>query len=244
MNEENTNSYYTQYVETRPNPRLERFVKSWHGNVLRISGIEQLVDSEHRLKILEVGYGHGYFADIVEKKGHEYKATDISESVVALGVNKGHDVVLPQHLSESEQFDVVWLSHVLEHSSNWIDARHLLENYSRYLRPGGTVVCVGPDFLSWKNEFWSVDFSHGFPTTKRNCFQLFSDIGLKDVEIRYHRAGSCSLFIRACAWGISKLPHNPIDRFINRERHAIGEGVFYSWKSMYGWRQLLVVGKT
>lgn len=242
MNEKNAISYYTQYVETRPNPRFERFVKSWHGKVLGISGIERLVDSDCRLKILEVGYGHGYFADIVEENGHEYKATDISHSVIAFGVDRGHDVVSPSDLSDSDQFDVVWMSHVLEHSPSWERAREMCEFYSRFLRPGGALVSVGPDYLSWRNQFWAVDFSHGYPTTRRNCVQLFSDIGLRDVTASYHRSGRSDVLSRTLSAVVSLIPHQPFDWLVDRERFQRGEGLFYSWKAMYGWRQLLVCG--
>ena len=240
--QESIDNYYLAYLNTRPDPRFERFVRNWHDRLISLTKIESFALSNGPLRVLEVGYGHGYFADLVVKRGWSYVAADISDPIIDYGTDRGHQVVRPENLDRGATFDVVWMSHVLEHSTSWEQAREMCEFYSRSLRPGGCLISVGPDYLSWKDQFWAVDFSHGYPTTRRNCVQLFNDLGLEDIKATYHRSGRSDLFSRSLAAAVCSMPHQPVDWLVDRERFQRGEGLFYSWKAMYGWRQLLISG--
>lgn len=234
--------YYDEYLSQRSiHPRFEKLVVSWHEKMLKLlqkSGLQ--VNKNTRL--LEVGYGHGYFASIAVDSGITYKAVDISEAVIAHGLSLGHDVSTPNVLA-GEEFDFIYCSHVLEHCADWLSAREMIAEYSKYLRPGGHFVIIGPDFLDWKEELWSTDFSHGYPTTRRNVVQLMGDVGLNHVAATYHRGGHSSLLVRAVLSLICAAPHVLIDQLLTPNRAKRGEGFFYSWKTMFGWRQLFIVGQ-
>ena len=213
--------------------------------MLEMAGAFSGFSDDRPKKILEIGYGHGYFADVVCDRGWEYSCADISAPLVELGATNGHDVRFPDgfgHEMEGE-FDVLWLSHVLEHATNWESARGLVAGYLRFLKPGGLVAIVGPDYLSWKSQFWSGDFSHGFPTTRRNVNQLLRDVGLEGIGAKYHRAGSTNLIVRALCAVLSLLPHGLLDHLVDRDRARLGEGFVYSWKTVFGWRQIMVWGR-
>lgn len=239
---ERSEDYYSAYLNTRPKPRFEKFVVNWHERLIWLAEIESFAFSGGQPRVLEVGYGHGYFADLVVERGWSYLAADISDPIIEYGAERGHEVVRPENLDQGMTFDVVWMSHVLEHSPSWEQAREMCEFYSRSLRPGGALISVGPDYLSWKDQFWAVDFSHGYPTTRRNCVQLFNDLGLEDITATYHRSGRSDFLTRSLSAAVCSIPHQPVDWLVDRRRFQRGEGLFYSWKAMYGWRQLLVRG--
>lgn len=104
------------------------------------------------------------------------------------------------------------------------------------------MVVVGPDALSWKKEFWNVDWSHGYPTTIRNVSQLFNDVGLSRITAQHHRNGSLNPIVRIVFALLSKIPHRLVDRILTPARSKIGDGFMYSWKVIFGWRQILVKG--
>lgn len=135
------------------------------------------------------------------------------------------------------------MSHVLEHSPTWLAAREMVATCRDLLSEEGFVVVVGPDALSWGSEFWNVDWSHGYPTTIRNVSQLYNDVGFKSISAKYHRNGSSSLVVRALISVLVLVPHRLIDRLLTPVRYKIGDGFTYSWKCVFGWRQILVTGR-
>jgi hypothetical protein len=132
------------------------------------------------------------------------------------------------------------MSHVLEHSPSRLDARAMVDCVRRLLSDGGAVIVVSPDLLSWGDEFWNVDWSHGYPTTIRNLSQFLSDVGFSDIVARYHRNGSFSFVQRVLMATLSLVPHRVIDRILTPDRHSLGDGMLYSWKAVFGWRQILI----
>ena len=139
---------------------------------------------------------------------------------------------------------VLQLSHVLEHSLTWLAAREMISTSKELLTENGFLVVVGPDALSWKKEFWNVDWSHGYPTSVRNISQLCSDVGFTDIEAKHHRNGSTNIFIRVVFCILAKAPHRLIDRIVTPTRYRLGDGFTYSWKAVFGWRQIFIKAST
>lgn len=135
------------------------------------------------------------------------------------------------------------MSHVLEHSPSWLAAREMVSTCRDLLSDEGYVVVVGPDALSWRREFWNVDWSHGYPTTIRNVSQLFNDVGLTNIVAKHHRNGSENMLMKATFAVLSLAPHRIIDKVMTPKRHQVGDGLTYSWKAIFGWRQILIVGQ-
>ena len=218
---------YSDYVRREPHPRNAVFIAKWHGKLLRIA----LKDEYPVKRILEIGPGHGYFAEHCKSNGLIYEFCDTSPAVF----NKMEELGYTGHL-----YDMVYMSHVIEHSPSWIDARKLLEDCRKVLNSNGRLVIVSPDLLSWKHEFWNVDWSHGYPTSVRNLSQLCSDVGYINIEAKHHRNGSSNIFIRGIFCLLAKIPHRPIDRLITPTRYRLGDGFVYSWKAVFGWRQVFI----
>ena len=230
---------YSDYVRREPHPRNAVFIAKWHGKLLRIA----LKDEYPVKRILEIGPGHGYFAEHCKSNGLIYEFCDTSPAVFnkmeELGYT-GHLGLLSDLLPKLGKYDMVYMSHVIEHSPSWIDARKLLEDCQKVLSCNGKLVIVSPDLLSWKHEFWNVDWSHGYPTSVRNLSQLCSDVGYIDIEAKHHRNGSSNIFIRGIFRLLAKIPHRPIDRLITPTRYGLGDGFVYSWKAVFGWRQVFI----
>ena len=235
-------AYYSEYVlERKPAEFGNKLIKAWHGRLL-----QEFSKNEQRsvLNILEVGAGHGQFAQAAVLAGHNYFFVDLSESVFNLMVAKGYKGELGELSAlarSSQKYDVIWISHVLEHNKNWVEARQMLADARSCLSSEGKVVIVSPDLLSCKMEFWNSDFSHGFPTTLRNVTQLGSDVGMRIIASKYHRGGRFNRLARLLPLLLSKVPHSPIDYLMSPKRKELGQGFFYSWKTVFGWRQIMIV---
>lgn len=232
---------YSDYIRREPHPRNVVFIRKWHRKLLKLSLKNKSVG-----RVLEIGPGHGYFAEHVVAHGIDYEFIDTSPAVcnkmISLGFN-GHLGLLKDLLPIIGKFDLVYMSHVLEHSPSWVEARQLLQDCHGVLTDGGSVVIVSPDILNWRHEFWNVDWSHGYPTSIRNVAQLCSDVGFHEIDTKHHRNGSTGILTRAIFCILSKVPHRAIDRVITPARYLKGDGFTYSWKAVFGWRQIYVSAK-
>lgn len=233
---------YSDYMQREPHPRNAVFIKRWHGKLLKLA----LKDLKHVPKsVLEIGPGHGYFAEHCRDAGLVYQFCDTSPAVLAkmneLGF-RGHLGLIQDVAPNLQKYDMIWMSHVLEHSPTWLAAREMVATCRDLLSDEGFIVVVGPDALTWRREFWNVDWSHGYPTTIRNVSQLCNDIGLVDIQAKYHRNGSDNLLVRSIFMLLTLFPHRPLDRFLTPSRYKTGDGYMYSWKVIFGWRQMLITG--
>jgi hypothetical protein len=233
---------YSDYMQREPHPRNAVYIKRWHGRLLKLA----LKKHKHAPKsVLEIGPGHGYFAEHCRDAGFTYEFCDTSPAVLSkmneLGF-QGHLGLIQDVAPNLGKYDMIWMSHVLEHSPTWLAAREMVSTCRDLLSEEGFVVIVGPDALNWRREFWNVDWSHGYPTTIRNVSQLLNDVDLKKIKAQHLRNGSDNLLVRFCFGALALIPHQPIDRLLTPERYRMRDGQFYSWKAIFGWRQILVIG--
>jgi len=116
-------------------------------------------------RILEVGAGTGWQARKLSEWGHEVEAVDLADSNYAYeriwSISNYDGVHLP---FESDRFDVVFSSNVLEHVEQLVP---LLEEMRRVVKPGGYLVHVVPS-ASWR--FWTT-LTH-YPDRVRRLLQV------------------------------------------------------------------------
>lgn len=99
-------------------------------------------------ELLDVGCGNGDFLKIASKCGWRVFGVDFDSQAVSvcssegLNVREGGVESLPE---ESEAFDYITLSHVLEHVG---DPNQLLQSCYRLLRPGGSIWLETPNIDS------------------------------------------------------------------------------------------------
>jgi len=128
------------------------------------------------LQILEAGCGKNWPIDL---HGIQFKLTgvDLSESLLKLRkarLNDLHDSVagdLRYVELEANRFDVIYNSYVLEHIAG---ADHVLENFNRWLKPGGILILRIPDrnsvwgFVTRVTPQWFHQFHHKYIRGIRN----------------------------------------------------------------------------
>jgi SAM-dependent methyltransferase len=152
---------------------------------------------EHRLALLhrfirppgsmvEVGPGHGTFAERAVAAGWSYTAIEASEILIEVLRQKQLAVIpawAPPIPVADASTDVVYADQVLEHMSGIDTARQFTAEALRSLRPGGVFYVVVPDYLKERTFFWDVDYTHNFVTTERRVRQLLVDGGFELVHV-------------------------------------------------------------
>lgn len=232
------NTTYSNYISRQPNGFGRRIVITWHRNMLNEFQKKLSIDTGS-MSLLEIGPGYGYLADVLRERGHYYRFDDIADPVIRLMREKGFELVE----SHYERFDIVWLSHVLEHSVDWVSAREMLIGLKSRLTTDSYLVIIAPDYLDWGKKFYDVDATHGYPTTLRTVTQLVRDIELEVVWSGYHRGAKTSLIWRF-VFGLLSLIPNTVGKLVTSPvRRRFGENLLFSLKTVFGWRQIMVVAR-
>ncbi|MBX0331033.1 class I SAM-dependent methyltransferase [Oscillochloris sp. ZM17-4] len=139
--------------------------------------------------ILEIGPGHGEFADLLRKGGFtNYTGVEpnhlMRESLAHKGV-KVKNYLIPKLQEDDDSYDVIFLFDVFEHLNDTAEAKLFVSEAYRVLRPGG-LLCIGcPDYNHWGVDFFNCDYSHSNITTVRRTRQLFMNFGMRTLEFAY-----------------------------------------------------------
>ena len=147
-------SYYTHrdVQASRPHLRLIERLKmhlAWRadqGMTMTADYLSRLSGSAS-LRICDIGCGHGALLEQLQSRGH--KVTGVEPDCAArkvasrktLTIHEGTAEALPDVIRE-QHFDVVIMSHVLEHC---IDPAAALSNGSKLLSPNGVIVVETPN---------------------------------------------------------------------------------------------------
>ncbi len=137
--------------------------------------------------VLEIGIGTGSFYRLTEEKGWSYLGIDRNETM-ANSVPHGICSTIPPFPEQlkGKTFDLIYSAFVLEHMENGNTAFEFLKECSEHLADNGKIAILIPDALSLGLEFWSIDYTHGYPTTERSVKQMSVDCGLQcEKTIRY-----------------------------------------------------------
>ena len=192
--------------------------------------------------VLEVGAGWGFFGDACRALGATYEGlemnADQAQRLRARGLNVAVGAIPPY--PDGDPVDVIWMSHVLEHASSYLEAREFIAGALARLAPGGRLVVIAPDILSWRQEFWNVDWSHGFPTSLRRVSQLLEDCGYRVVAAEHHAGARTGISGAALALLFRLIPYRVLDRLALR---LAGRPLAHSFMGVFGWRQILVIGE-
>jgi SAM-dependent methyltransferase len=126
-------------------------------NVIRTKG------GADRLRILEAGCGNRWPLDLGDTR-YTLTAVDVDPNALEMRKTRVRDVdeimlgdLRTAELFEADRFDVIYNSFVLEHISG---AEQVLDNFLKWLAPGGLLVLRFPDrdsvfgFLARSSPFW------------------------------------------------------------------------------------------
>ena len=114
-----------------------------------------MLDGESRRgRLLDVAAGSGIAAGILQDRGWEVSALDISEELVSQIRDRGiearvHDLSSRPLPFEDQTFEAVFAGEIIEHL---VDTSGFLEQLRRVLRPGGVLVLTTPNLASIENR--------------------------------------------------------------------------------------------
>ncbi len=141
-------------------------------------------------QLLDIGCGNGRFLDGMQQLGWKVKGVEFNASAVNTcrksNLDVHHGDLSSANLTGSS-FDVVNLSHVIEHVP---DPKALFAEISRVLKPGGLFVIKTPNSEALGRALFSTNWfanevpRHLFLFSKQNLATLGAQCGLKMTEIR------------------------------------------------------------
>ncbi len=107
-------------------------------------------------RVLQVDCGPGWLPEMMQARGAQVVATDLSAVAVdrarARGVDaRQFDIDGGSLPFEGAAFDVVVSDSQLEHR---VDAEHALDEMVRVLRPGGRLILLLPNTAHWRVRLW------------------------------------------------------------------------------------------
>ena len=138
--------------------------------------VKKLFDGKTQLNILEAGCGQHWPLKLGEIK-FRLTGVDLDKEALAYRVNVSRDldeaIVADLRIVDlgTRKFDVIYNAFVLEHVEN---AALVLENFSRWLNPGGLVILKLPDrdsvfgFLTNLTPFWFHVIYHKYVLGREN----------------------------------------------------------------------------
>lgn len=180
--------YYDSYFNAKPTS-LGHMMNIQVNKILS-KKIMNYISSKDEIKICEVGYGRGLFADVMRancKNKINYYAIEPNHFLAMQGRAKGDYIVetkVPPFPADEgwSNFDIVIFSHVMEHFQDYETVLKVLEDTGNRLSPDGIVIVFFPDYLDYKEDFFSCDYSHAFILTLRRMQQLFNDTHFNVIE--------------------------------------------------------------
>lgn len=164
------------------NPHSDSVAKIMQKNNYKLINYLCSMFEPKQLDILEIGPGKGYFKDAVQKYTDEgytlnYYAVDRNKNILLnLGINKNNFFVAEMpHIKCDKKFDIIFIGYVIEHLSSGLELFEALSNVKSLLNDNGILVLQFPDSMKLGMEFYNIDYTHSFPTTKRNVNQALLD---------------------------------------------------------------------
>lgn len=121
-------------------------------------------------KVLDVGCGTGKYMKLFAQHGCPAVGVDLNPQQVEKLRNDGFSACLPNELPENEKFDLIFMSHVIEHlePASLID---FLEKYLDILLPDGRLIIITPVL----GERFYYDYSHVRPYYPQSVWMLLGD---------------------------------------------------------------------
>lgn len=139
-------------------------------------------------RLLEIGCGSGVMLENMQERGWDVTGVEIDPMAVAHARSRGLDVregSLPSQSFEENSFNVVTMSHVIEHLH---DPRTILVECLRILRPGGRLVLVTPNTEALSLSLFGPNWMHLDPPRHLHLFnrkgltRLVSETGFEQIE--------------------------------------------------------------
>ena len=212
---------YDVYREHSRQKEISQFAKSilkrYYGySHLKTSRLNDLAcrvitksNSDYRIpfipggSLLDVGCGNGRFLDGMKKLGWKVKGVEFNEHAVGMcklsGLDVHHGDLLSAHF-EPDSFDIINVSHVIEHVPH---PRQLFSELAKVLKPGGTLIIKTPNSNAFGRKLFNTNW---FPDDIPRHIYLYSEKNLRQI------GDLCDLHLKAIKTRSSlKVVLNSID---------------------------------
>jgi len=204
-----------------------------------------LAHIERNISILDIGCGLGNKMKFFHAMGfNNLTGVEKNEKLVQTCVSNGLRVYSPEQFAsdhDGEQYDLLLFSHIIEHFQ-YQDLKVFLENYFRYLKPGGYVLIITPVL----NANFFDDFDHVKPYGTRGLLQVFGNSEaqvqfhaeqcLTLIDIRYVKLAFALKYFRALTL---RTPLYIFPRLVNRILHLAYRLSFRTFGRTVSWVGLL-----
>ena len=161
-------------------------------------------------KVLEIGYGHGYFENALKSKINcTYVSQDYSNEKANVNLK------LPDIAKTFPTWDIIYSAHTFEHitpeqqSIAW-------QNVYNALAEDGYFILIVPDIIGYGLSFWECDITHQTPFSSRTIESLAYLTGFKVVEIKTCNDIGFDWWSRVLSFIYSLLPKGILPRRIRR----------------------------
>jgi 2-polyprenyl-3-methyl-5-hydroxy-6-metoxy-1,4-benzoquinol methylase len=141
-------------------------------------------------KLLDVGCGNGRYLDGMKKLGWNIKGVEFNEGAVRVcnlsGLNVHHGDLFSANF-ETNSFDVINVSHVIEHVPN---PNELFKELTRILNKNGTLIIKTPNSEALGRNFFNTNWyandvpRHLYLFSERNLNVLADLCGLKITQLQ------------------------------------------------------------
>lgn len=153
-------------------PLINSFLAGAHYQNEEKKCLEKLVKSRFAgKKVLDVGCGKGKYLELFKKYGCDVTGTDLNQKQIAELRGKGYRVYLPEELPADETWQIIIMSHVIEH----IAPTELAASFEKLLPKldrDGRLIVIAP--LLGKRFYY--DFSHERPYYPQSVWMLFGSL--------------------------------------------------------------------
>lgn len=154
-------------------------------------------------RLLDVGFGNGGFLKLATEMGWQAEGIDFDPKAVALAKARGLNVRCASAAdlsAQNEQFDIITLSHVIEHVHEPIA---LLNNLYRLLKPGGTLWLETPNIQSLGFKRFGQNW-RGLETPRHltlfspaSLFKSLKNAAFEQIHQHWHGAIALSICIES-----------------------------------------------
>jgi len=166
-------------------------------------------------RLLDVGFGNGGFLKLATEMGWQAEGIDFDPKAVALAQSRGLNARCASAAdlsAQHEQFDIITLSHVIEHVP---DPIALLEDLYRLLKPGGLLWLETPNLDSLGAKRFGRNW-RGLETPRHlvlfnpaSLRMSLENVGFQQINQHWHGAIALSIYLESTEIAQKYNAHNP-----------------------------------
>ncbi|MBP7461669.1 MAG: class I SAM-dependent methyltransferase [Candidatus Delongbacteria bacterium] len=231
--------FYSHFAEKKLHPWGEWIKRRLYRNQFRI--LSRHIDWNEVHTCLEIGLGRcDFFLNLPDsiRTSLRYIGIEPSPIMASRGKQLGIGVLrsfIPPFPIRSHSVDLIYMSHVIEHLSDYQVLLNTMSEIRRVLKPGGFCIMAFPDYLHYREDFYEMDYSHQYPITRYRCQTLLSDSGFKILA---------ALYSNGCFHGLFRYLLQPFFRLqqmiCQMMYHLTGRRIFFKAKILFG-RNVLII---